>query len=210
MKKISFISGIAFSSVFFVSLKANSLEELQTIYQVIDQNAIKQYVQQFQPEQERINKNCKLASAYSKEVLQTDYQKKKQHIDNKIKKEEELCLDSKYLASTWGQENLVAHCDVKTSRKYLSECYLHIKKEDEFIFYAQLVLDSRDRKAYFFGEEIDINLFIKADHYISERNKIDAYFNMKYSINEKGGIELHLYEGNSDKFLYTQTFEQLK
>ena len=57
MKKNSFISGIAFASVFFVSLNANALEELQTIYKIVDQNAIKKYVQQFKPEQERINKN---------------------------------------------------------------------------------------------------------------------------------------------------------
>lgn len=210
MKKNSFISGIAFASVFFVSLNANALEELQTIYKIVDQNAIKKYVQQFKPEQERINKSCKLASTSSKEYFQTDMQKNKHNSDNKIIKEKELCLDNKYLATTWGQENLVAHCDVKASRKYLSECYLHIKKENEFIFYAQLVLDSRDRKAYFFGEEIDINLFIKADHYINERNSMDVHFNMKYSINEEGGLELHLYQGKSDKLLYTQTFEQFK
>ena len=108
------------------------------------------------------------------------------------------------------RKSCCVHCDVKASRKYLSECYLHIKKENEFIFYAQPVLDLEIVKPTFFGEEIDINLFIKADHYINERNSMDVHFNMKYSINEEGDWNYICIKENLTNFLYTQTFEQFK
>ncbi|WGL61294.1 hypothetical protein QEJ31_06770 [Pigmentibacter sp. JX0631] len=206
MKKISFISCFSLTNIFLMHFNAFSSESHDHVSQIVDQNIIKQYVQQFKPDQENINQSCKIASSQSKEFLQgINIQTAKV----KITKEEEACLDRKYFVTKWGREYVVAYCDVKAKREFFSECFLNIKSGSEFIFYAQLILDSRDRKAHFFGDEIDINSFETTNKYVFERNNMKVSYNMKYSIKENGSLELHLYEGNSDKFLYTQTFKQM-
>lgn len=207
MKKISFISGIAVSSIFSMNISAKSKDGNNFISQIVDQNVIKQYVQQFQPVVERNDASCKIAASQSNIFL--GFQQNQQQ-EKKITQEEEQCLDNKYLVTQWGQENVVAHCDVKQNREYFSECYLNIKKGNEYIFYAQLILDSRDRKAYFFGEELDINSFNSTNQQVQQRKETIVNYNMKYSITENGNLELHLYQGNTDKFLYTQSFNQIK
>lgn len=207
MKKISFISCFSLTNILLINLNAFSSESHDFVSQIVDQNIIKQYVQQFKPDQDNINQSCKIASSQSKEFLQGI---KLQNSKFKITKEEEACLDKKYFFTKWGRENVVAYCDVKAKREFFSECFLNLKSGSEFIFYAQLILDSRDRKAHFFGDEIDINSFEITNKYVFERNNMKVSYNMKYSINESGGLELHLYDGNTDNFLYTQTFKQMK
>ena len=214
MNKFTFSSGML-KLVFFISpLSANAYLQGHALDPIIDTDIIKQYTQQHQPNANQTKSACIKANGqsnlfYQDQSHQNQQDKQKQSVI-KITKDEEDCLDKKYLFTQWGQETVIAHCDVKQNRDFFSDCFIYTKKGNEYSYYAQLIMDSRDRKAHFFRDEFDINSFKDIDAAVKERNA-NRYvpFNMIYSINRNGGLELHLFEGSSSKFLYTQTINQM-
>lgn len=215
MNKFSFSSGMVTLTFFIAPLSARANLHSNNIAPIIDANIIKQYTQQYKQKDLEQNKlSCSKASQHSQQFIPSNKQDNQkvnqQNTQQNVTKSEEECLDNKYLFTQWGQETVIAHCEVKEHRSNFSDCFFYIKKGNDYSFYAQFIMDSRDRKAYFFRDELDITSFSEVDSAIKNRNSnTENSFNMQYSITEHGALELHIYEGNSLNQLYTQTFNQM-